>query len=215
MYTTVAKFYAQGDDLINATGRRAAALGREVGALVPGAASGYPDTPMGGKFSELAQLLKRRPAFGIRAASFEIGGWDHHDNLGASGDSKGKFHMMVANLAEAMAAFAKDTNGLEGITLVVTTEFGRTVNENGAKGTDHGEGLTMLIAGGGIRGGVYGDDYVDSLVMPGGASRASLPIGTDYRKPLVEVIRKRVKLDNISTVFPGFTPSGDDLNIAG
>jgi uncharacterized protein (DUF1501 family) len=38
------------------------------------------------------------------------------------------------------------------------TEFGRTVRENGSRGTDHGTGGAMLMAGGAIRGGrVFGD----------------------------------------------------------
>ncbi len=38
------------------------------------------------------------------------------------------------------------------------TEFGRTVRYNGTKGTDHGTGGAMVLAGGAIRGGrVYAD----------------------------------------------------------
>jgi uncharacterized protein (DUF1501 family) len=42
--------------------------------------------------------------------------------------------------------------------IVAVTEFGRTARLNGTKGTDHGTGGAMLLAGGAIRGGrVYAD----------------------------------------------------------
>lgn len=204
----ISKLYAGGTDLVSTTARSAIRLGVQVGALEPGAQPGYPeDNQFSASFSELAQLLKRSPSFGIRAASLSAGFWDHHDNL------RNNFPPLLGQLADAVQAFAEDTNGLDGITLVITTEFGRAVNENGAKGADHGEALTMLVAGGGIRGGVYGDDYVDSLRLPDGAHRASLPIGTDYRKPISEIIRKRVRLADTSAVFPDYTAIGPDLGI--
>ena len=209
----VAALYANGTDLVASVGRRALKVGGAVGELSGGYQPGYPeDNGFSHRFSELAELLKRRPAFGIRAASFGGGNWDHHEGLGTS--SRGPFQALVRQLSEAIQAFADDTDGLKGITLVVTSEFGRTVNENGAKGTDHGEALTMLVAGGGVRGGVYGDDYVDSLTLPNGASRASLPITTDLRKPVSEIIRKRVRLADLSPVFPDFTQVGADFGLA-
>ncbi len=60
-------------------------------------------------------------------------------------------------------------------TVLCMTEFGRTVRENGTKGTGHGTGGTMIMAGGAINGGrVYGqwsglgptDLYQDRDLMP-------------------------------------------------
>ena len=43
-------------------------------------------------------------------------------------------------------------------TVLVMTEFGRTAFENGSRGTDHGTGGTMILAGGAVKGGqVWGD----------------------------------------------------------
>jgi uncharacterized protein (DUF1501 family) len=36
--------------------------------------------------------------------------------------------------------------------VVAVTEFGRTVRENGSRGTDHGTGGAMLLAGGALAG---------------------------------------------------------------
>ena len=43
------------------------------------------------------------------------------------------------------------------VVVVTMSEFGRTVKENGNRGTDHGHGNAMLILGGNVKGGkVYG-----------------------------------------------------------
>ena len=43
-------------------------------------------------------------------------------------------------------------------TVAVVTEFGRTVRQNGGKGSDHGTGGVALVLGGAVKGGqIYGD----------------------------------------------------------
>jgi uncharacterized protein (DUF1501 family) len=49
-----------------------------------------------------------------------------------------------------------DIGAAERTTVMVFSEFGRRVYENGSGGTDHGAAAPMFIAGGGIKGGVYG-----------------------------------------------------------
>ncbi len=48
--------------------------------------------------------------------------------------------------------------------LVVTSEFGRRVAENGSQGTDHGAGGLAMAMGRGIRGGLYGDADLGNLL---------------------------------------------------
>ena len=36
------------------------------------------------------------------------------------------------------------------------SEFGRRIEENGSRGTDHGEASPLFLIGGGVRGGLYG-----------------------------------------------------------
>jgi uncharacterized protein (DUF1501 family) len=93
--------------------------------------------------------------------------------------------------------------------VVVRSEFGRTVAENGDGGTDHGHGNVIWVAGGGIAGGrVYGD-------WPGLApeqlhERRDLAITTDFRVVLAALLSRHLHLSaaQIEMVFPGL-PAGD------
>ncbi|EKE44222.1 twin-arginine translocation pathway signal [Oceaniovalibus guishaninsula JLT2003] len=88
-----------------------------------------------------------------RIAAFSIQGWDTHRD-------QGRFMKdSVADLADAILTLRAGLGDVWDKTVVLAmTEFGRTVRENGSKGTDHGTGGAAVMAGGAIRGGrVYGD----------------------------------------------------------
>lgn len=165
----------------------------------------YPDTKLGKTFSELAGLIKAN--VGVQAAGVDFGGWDHHRNHGSVSDPNGRFTPLAAELAGALRAFSDDTNGLQEISVVVVTEFGRTINENGNKGTDHGRAATYLAMGAGIRGGVYGDDYPSEIKDD--PDQGDLSVLTDFRKPLAEIVQKRAGVSNLNVVFPTYQGGGE------
>lgn len=191
-----------GGDSISVRGRTVLDLVDHLSDVDPALRSGYADDPLGRSFSELASLLKA--GLGVQAASIDFGGWDHHGGLGTPG--RGPFHDKATQLAAALRAFADDTNQLDEITVVVITEFGRTINENGNGGTDHGRGATHLAMGAGIQGGVFGDDYPDEIRDD--PNHGDVPVFTDYRKPLAEVIQRRVGVTNLGAVFPTYRGQG-------
>jgi uncharacterized protein (DUF1501 family) len=88
-----------------------------------------------------------------RIAAFSLSGWDTHRNQEAS------LGAALNRLGAAILALREGLGPVWGRTAVLAmTEFGRTVRENGSRGTDHGTGGAMLMAGGAIRGGrVFGD----------------------------------------------------------
>ncbi|MEM7271735.1 MAG: DUF1501 domain-containing protein [Actinomycetota bacterium] len=202
-----------GGDSLSAEGRNILSMSQRFQQLNNERRPMYANDAYGRMFNELGTLLKASPTLGIRAAAIASGGWDHHRNLGRPGDTDGRFHSLVSSMANGIQAFAEDTNGLDGITLVVISEFGRTTNENGNVGTDHGQATTMLVAGAGVRGGVYGDDFAENLSLPPGKRRGAVPIMTDFRKPILEIARKRARLADTGSVFPSFTPAGADLGL--
>jgi uncharacterized protein (DUF1501 family) len=88
-------------------------------------------------------------------------------------------------------------------TVVVTmSEFGRALQENGNRGTDHGHGNAMLIVGGGVRGGhVYGK--WPGLAVEQRYDRRDLAITTDFRDVFSEILVRHLGLVDAGAVFPG------------
>lgn len=107
-------------------------------------------------FPEMAkvagQLLSKET--GPRIATLELDGWDTHVNQGTMA---GRLASNFTILADGMAGL-KESLGLAwaNTTIVVMTEFGRTVRVNGNGGTDHGTASLMFVMGGRVRGGMYG-----------------------------------------------------------
>ena len=74
------------------------------------------------------------------------------------GVAQGQLAARLDDFARSIAALVTDLGDRMADTVVLTmSEFGRAVNENGNRGTDHGHGNAMLVIGGGVHGGhVYG-----------------------------------------------------------
>lgn len=146
-----------------------------------------------------------KAGIGIEVACIDIGDWDMHQNLGSASTETDWFSRRARDFATGLAAFRTDLGERWASTTVVTmSEFGRRVGENGDKGVDHGQGNTMFVAGGGVKGGkVYGS--VPSLTSSN-LSLGDVPITLDYRQALSEIVSKRLGNAKLGEVFPGFTP---------
>ena len=89
------------------------------------------------------------------------------------------------------------------VAVLTMSEFGRTVAENGNRGTDHGHGNAMMIIGGGVRGGkVYGK--WPGLAREQRYEGRDLAVTTDFRTVFAEVARTHLALTDTKHVFPGF-----------
>jgi uncharacterized protein (DUF1501 family) len=88
---------------------------------------------------------------GARVAVMELTGWDTHVGQGTD---DGRLAPALSGLSDGLLAMRVALGDAWRQTLVLAvTEFGRTVAENGTKGTDHGTGTAALVLGGAIRGG--------------------------------------------------------------
>ena len=90
-------------------------------------------------------------------------------------------------------------------TIMVMSEFGRTVRENGNGGTDHGHGNVLWLLGGGISGGkVFGrwGGLADKELN----EARDLPTTTDYRSVASYVLSEHLGLSQskLLNVFPDF-----------
>lgn len=82
-----------------------------------------------------------------RIAAFSIGGWDTHRN------QPGAINRPLGELSAALLTLKRELGPVWGRTAVICiTEFGRTVRENGSRGTDHGTGGLAVMAGGALSG---------------------------------------------------------------
>ena len=163
----------------------------------------YPDSDFGKALRNLAQCAKG--PVGLEAATVDIGGWDHHTNLGDH--VNGVFARKLVDLAAGLTALRTDLGPLwADTTVVVVSEFGRRVEENGDGGVDHGHGGLMLVLGGGVRGGrVYGNWRG---VQKGVLDHGDVPVTTDWRNVYAEIVASRLGNGRaLGTVFPGLRPS--------
>lgn len=154
----------------------------------------------------LADFATGRLRGQTRIAAFSLSGWDtHRQQANALGGSLAGLERLLLRLRAGMA-------GDWDRTLVLTmTEFGRTVAENGTRGTDHGTGGAMILAGGALRGGrVYGRwPGLDEAAL---YDRRDLMPTSDVRAWAAWAMRGLYGLDRgvlEGAVFPGLDMGGD------
>ncbi len=161
------------------------------------------------KFAVLAQACAKlmAQADGPDCAMLEMGGWDTHSNAASRlARQFAQLDLGIANLRQRLGRHWEQT------VVIVASEFGRTVAENGTKGTDHGTAGAMFLAGGAVRGGqVFGS-------WPGLAKRdqfdgRDLMPTSDIREWLGAVLHQHWRLNDVqlSEVFPGVEPASQTL----
>jgi uncharacterized protein (DUF1501 family) len=102
------------------------------------------ETKSGGYAKLAAKMLSAR----ARIAALSISGWDTHQNQAAV------LRRPARELTDAVATLKTELGPLwKKTTFVAVSEFGRTVRQNGTRGTDHGTGGVMWVGGGAVNGG--------------------------------------------------------------
>jgi uncharacterized protein (DUF1501 family) len=172
------------------------------GATLP---NGFP-----GDAQRLARLMARDPR--IQVSFLAVGGWDTHINQGAS---QGQLARNLEQLGKGLIALQTGLGAAyQQTTIVVMSEFGRTVKENGNGGTDHGHGNVLWLLGGNIRGGkVYGKW---PGLEPDQRDRGrDLAVTTDFRDVLATVLTRQLAVDKtqLQQVFPRYTGQMLDFTI--
>ena len=163
----------------------------------------YSSTSFGFAIKSVAALLKYQPA--IEAVTLDVTGWDTHANQGSQTPAGGMWKLM-ADLGQNLSSFYYDmTQGGAPYTLVVLSEFGRNIRQNGSRGTDHGHGGVMMAMGPGVRGGQVISQW-PGLSPSNWFEGQDLPVTIDYRDILAEIIDRRMGSQAFASIFPGFTP---------
>lgn len=173
------------------------------GSYEPANGAAYPNDGFGRNLRSVAQIIKMQ--LGLRIATIDLGGWDTHDGQGDRG--AGYFRDHVGRLSQGLHAFYTDLNGnpneARRVTVVVMSEFGRSLKENGSRGTDHGHGNIMFVLGDQVNGGKVHGQW-PGLHMDQLYDNRDLDITTDYRRVLSEILIRRLGNPNLGYIFPGY-----------
>ncbi len=161
-----------------------------------------------GGFGENMQLIARlmKENLGLQVATVDLGGWDMHNGLGDNGG--GGFSNLAGVLANGLGGLYRDLSGsgnpINRLTVVVMSEFGRRLRQNGDRGVDHGYGNRMLILGGRTQGGEFYGAW-PGLRQEELFQGEDLDVTVDVRRVLSEIMMKRLGNNRIEAMFPGYS----------
>lgn len=162
----------------------------------------YPKGQLGNHLADIARLIKGN--VGLRVAMTDCGGWDTHKRQGSA---EGALAIRLKEFGAAIAAFTNDLGKkMDDVCLVTMTEFGRTVEENGNGGTDHGHGSVMFMVGNRVIGHQVRSRW-KTLEKENLFEGRDVPVTTDFRDVWSEVFASHFQVANASEVFPDFTSS--------
>lgn len=128
-----------------------------------------------------------------------LGGFDTHASQAATQQ------LLLIYVADALRGFMEDLERMgraDDVAIMVFTEFGRRVNENLSKGTDHGTATPMYILGKGVKGGFYGQP--PSLID---LDDGNLKMTTDFRSVYATMMKEWMGFDGVSTVLKDDYPT--------
>lgn len=144
----------------------------------------YPKSQTGRNLSWIARLIKGEMNTKVYYTS--LGGFDTHN------EQVNTHKRRLTELDEALSSFYTDlkTSGLlDQTTIVVFSEFGRRVKDNG-RGTDHGKAAPMFIIGGGNKGQILGPNPNLADLDEG-----DLKYTTDFRSVYASILEDRLGFD--------------------
>ncbi|MBN1360389.1 MAG: DUF1501 domain-containing protein [Sedimentisphaerales bacterium] len=165
------------------------------------ASDDYPSLGLAGDLRTVARLT--RADVGIRIFFVElggggIGGFDNHAN------QLGNHCALLGQLAESVGAFVDDLKRaglLDRVLLMTFSEFGRTVAENGRRGTGHGAAAPVFLVGSKVKGGLVGPH--PSLTH---LEKGSLKFHTDFRQVYATMLACWLSLDSTAVLGRHFEP---------
>jgi uncharacterized protein (DUF1501 family) len=164
----------------------------------------YPRGRLGQSLQQIAQLIKA--GLGLEIAFADMSGWDTHVNQGSD---QGQLSLRLAELGQALAAFATDLGErMSDVCVLTMSEFGRTIRENGTGGTDHGHGTAMLVLGGTVNGKRVVGRW-PGLNQTERYEGRDLAVTTDFRDLFGEILTRHLGTRDLGSVFPGYSASQD------
>ncbi len=157
-------------------------------------ASAYPDNRLGQQMRLVSQLIKSNSA--ARVYYTVQGGYDTHSAQANSHSS------LLFSLSRALKAFVDDlkANQLdERVVVLVFSEFGRRVHENGSIGTDHGTAGPVFLAGTPVKGGLIGETTNLADLQDG-----DIKVQYDFRQVYASLLDNWLEIDSTKVLEEKF-----------
>lgn len=147
----------------------------------------------------------------MHVASLDYGGWDSHSQ---------QRDMIEPNFVDMFGrnrsfdAFWKalPNRAKNNLVFVIFGEFGRQLNANGDRGTDHGRGNSVLLIGRPVRGGIYGDMFPSREMARLNDASPDINGLTDIDR-VFGAACNWVSTGTRSTVFPDFASSRAETGV--
>jgi uncharacterized protein (DUF1501 family) len=148
------------------------------------------------------QLVARMIAadFGTRIFYVQLDGFDTH------GDQRDDHAGLMEQVGDAIGTFfgeLAEAGHADRVALMTFSEFGRRIDENGSKGTDHGSGSCLFVAGPKVKGGALGEH---PSLDPSKRDRGDLRWHTDFRRVYATLLDGWLGADSRHVLGDTFEP---------
>lgn len=147
----------------------------------------YPDSEFGNSLKTIAELINSGVEASVYYAS--LSGFDTHAG------QKGRQERLLKQLSDGLKVFSADlktTGTFKETVIMCFSEFGRRVEENASKGTDHGSANIVLLCGGSLRKSGMLNEVPDLTDLDNG----DVMFGTDFRSIYSTLLRNHLKADD-------------------
>jgi uncharacterized protein (DUF1501 family) len=124
----------------------------------------FPNTDYASKLRVVSSLIGSHQQRGTDRDVFylSMGGWDHHSEMKASLSAN------FVRLNEALTVFYNEMQAQgkwDGVTVVFTSDFARTLTANSGAGSDHAWGGHYFVMGGAVKGGKIHGTYPSDITV--------------------------------------------------
>ena len=157
----------------------------------------YPGTPLAEKLKRIAQLIDA--GLGTRVYYVALDGFDTHSDQAAAHAG------LLQQLGGAVAAFTEDLQAhgqLDRVATLVFSEFGRRVEENASRGTDHGAAAPVFVIGNQVRSGLIGKHPSFTDLEDG-----DVKFHTDFRAVYAALLENWLGWPSAPILGDGFKPA--------
>jgi uncharacterized protein (DUF1501 family) len=155
----------------------------------------YPQNEFGKTLAQISRLIKARTETKIYYA--DQSSYDTHAL------QKVKHSMLLKTFSEGISTFLEDLNSegiLDKVLVLVFSEFGRRVTQNGNKGTDHGTANNVFLFGGNLpKPGIFNEaPNLNNLIED------NLKFSIDFRKIYASILEDWMNVDSKEILLTNF-----------